>query len=325
MAGAAPALVLLTYNVWFADLLFDVRAKALFATLEQSDADVICLQEVLPRFGALLSRQPWVAQRYTVSSGGADSGSLDADAIAASVAPYGVLTLVKKEWQPSFSYHVMPTNMARRLLVAELRGGAAAEHPVAIGNVHLESLDSHPTREQQLRVAERALSRWPSSVLAGDFNFCSYRNFRPGGRLENDSLRRLLPTHRDVWPLLRHHGGDACRLDAASATAPPPPPGEEGWTFDSDANGVIQQFEQMRYDRVMLRGAAWAASRIELLGTDPIAGVELPAELRGGQLRNKRGVEGVWRSDHFGLLARLALDREAAAAAAAGEWSCAVQ
>ena len=114
--------------------------------------------------------------------------------------------------------------------------------------MHLESLNNHRKREQQLRVAADVLAPHANSVLVGDFNFDSARNFceigeagSPGGgaaqTLENDSLGAILPGHDDVWPLLHP--------DAAGAP---------GFTFDARRNPLVtNKLEVMRYDRVMAR------------------------------------------------------------------------
>ena len=77
--------------------------------------------------------------------------------------------LVRKRLRARFSQHTLPTRMGRSLLVAELASG---ELPCTVGTVHLESLDSAPTRREQLEVAHHVLERCRQpSILCGDFNF----------------------------------------------------------------------------------------------------------------------------------------------------------
>ena len=288
-----PSLSVMTFNVWFDDMAYVIRLAALARLILASPADVVCLQEVTPRFARLLCGDPALRAAGYVAS--------DADGAGATVQPYGVLILCKRGLAPSFSFHDLPTSMARRLLVATLH---TARGPFVVATVHLESLDNQPRRAAQLAMARQVLSRATAaigggggsggcpSVLCGDFNFCSYRNYNPEpavsiGRLlesdsiprralENDVLPRLLPQHVDVWPLLRcAKGGE-----------------DRGYTFDSEVNEnlvVNKQREQMRYDRIMFSpggahdsgdsgsdakgggpAAAWVPLSIELVGNTPI-------------------------------------------------------
>ena len=297
-----PSLSVMTFNVWFDDMAYVIRLAALSRLILASSADVVCLQEVTPRFARLLCEDPALRAAGYVAS--------DADGAGATVQPYGVMILCKCGLAPTFSFHDLPTSMARRLLVATLH---TARGPFVVATVHLESLDNQPRRAAQLAMARKVLSRATAaigggggggdsgdsgsggcpSVLCGDFNFCSYRNFNPEPpmsiglllesgssprrALENDALQRLLPQHVDVWPLLR------CGKDGE----------DSGYTFDSEVNENIgnQQREQMRYDRIMFspggahdsRGSGsdvgggdtgdskwWVPLSIELVGNTPI-------------------------------------------------------
>eukprot|EP01052_Picozoa_sp_SAG31_P020148 SAG31_NODE_1502_length_8080_cov_131.725849_6_plen_103_part_00 len=57
MAMQAPLRGLLTWNVWFESSQFEARAAALFATVAARRPAVVALQEVTPRFLALLLRE----------------------------------------------------------------------------------------------------------------------------------------------------------------------------------------------------------------------------------------------------------------------------
>ena len=176
---------------------------------------------------------------------------------------YGVIMLSRLPCKMAF--HPLPTRMGRQLLTAEINDGGG-DDILVVGTVHLESLDSPDWREQQLSAAADVLKGSETSLLVGDFNFCSERSWAEGRRLqregraddsplENDVLKRKLPEHKDVWADLR--------------------PTEKGYTFDSTRNGVIRQYEQMRYDRVMARlQKGWRASSIQMIGTQPIHGSE---------------------------------------------------
>ena len=110
------------------------------------------------------SHQSWVA----------DYDCSDKDHSGSTVAPYGVLTLCRKSFKPEFKFYPFPTRMARKLLVTRI---AVTGDEFLVGNVHLESLDSRALREQQLGICGTVLNSAPHSILCGDFNFCSYRNY----------------------------------------------------------------------------------------------------------------------------------------------------
>ena len=86
-------------------------------------------------------------------------------------------------------------------------------------------------------------------------------------------IARITAPFLDVWPALRPH--------------------DDGYTEDTSIN--LMRFDarnkkrQVRFDRVLLKGAGWRAAGIELLGTEPIS----PALPR------------VFPSDHFGVECRL--------------------
>jgi exonuclease III len=287
MQGATLKIV--SYNVWFSPIRFSERSAALFAILRDSEADVICLQEALPEFVDQIKKQPWVsdgAEATYLLSGGPNS-----------VAPYGVLMLVRRALQPVFSFHELPTSMSRRLLTVDISvpvsSRSSPDMPVitsleklVIGTVHLESLNTHATRVKQLAIAAAILAAHPSSMLVGDFNFCSFSNFSGKGKLENLCLKDTLPHHTDLWAAMH--------------------PDQPGFTFDSEINKVIQMPEQMRYDRLMLRSKQWKPTAINLIGTHAVANY-LPADFQMPPSCGSCDLEPehTWPSDHFGLIATL--------------------
>mmetsp|Transcript_27851 Transcript_27851/g.65702 ORF Transcript_27851/g.65702 Transcript_27851/m.65702 type:complete len:238 (+) Transcript_27851:520-1233(+) len=223
--------------------------------------------QVLPEFIHMLKSQPW-AKEYATHS----------DRDGSTVRPYGTLTLCRSA-NANVSFHHFPSGMNRKLLAVEIQEDGCP--PWMVGNVHLESLNNVALRKQQLQVSMNVLGAHKgNALLVGDFNFCSYRSWAEGRRLgkegradssplENEVLQKVAPDFTDLWERLR--------------------PDEKGYTFDSERNGVIRQYEQMRYDRVLARlGDGWEPTAIEMVGTDKISVSEgLPF--------------GVYPSDHFGL------------------------
>lgn len=178
------------------------------------------------------------------------------------VGNYGMLVLSRVPIRRA-TYVPLPTRMARGVLVAELNDSAEG---LAVGSVHLDSgKASAPLRARQLTKAFRAVGDHENAVLMGDFNMRDS---------ENSSITEPFT---DVWPELR--------------------PDEPGFTEDTSIN--VMRFDskpkhrQVRFDRVLLKGSAWAATEIGLIGTEPIAD-DLPR---------------VFPSDHFGVRSRLIRNR----------------
>lgn len=260
----------LTFNIWFHPVKLEERTRCIAHIVVKWEPDFVCLQEVTPESHAILAGDPALAERYDMSPFSATS--------------YGCLMMARKALRVAFEEHKLPTEMDRTLLVGTT--SAFPGGPMGIATAHFESLSTRAVRQRQISIAERVLRPLGDAVLCGDFNFCSYRNFKEGGTLENAEMQQTLHAYVDCWPALR---------DA-----------EPGYTFDSDLNDNIIQEERMRYDRVMWRGERMRPARIELVGTRPIEvemGAEDEAALPANPFetpppRKKR----VYPSDHFGLV-----------------------
>ena len=233
-------LSLVSWNIWFDDFEYKLRYDYILQYVRFHKPHIVCLQEVTLRFiNQLKIGYPDILSEYCFSDTNLDS---------VTVIPYGVATLCRRELSPSFSFEYFPTKMCRKLLVTEF---TIDEVPFRIGTVHLESLNNQPTREQQLKVCSKRFednSGKYVSVICGDFNFCSYRNFdMPSSqlashstpRLDNVCLAEILPDFLDLWPALNDVTVD------------------KGLTFDTKLNemlsGLGHPLERMRYDRVIFR------------------------------------------------------------------------
>lgn len=150
--GNAAELSLLTYNVWFDDKTgLDTRYHQIITFLKTSPADIICLQEVTPRFLKQV-RQAFNNTEYTVY------GKISQH--------YGNITLTKLPVLHE-QYTDLPSGMDRKPLKTVIQSDGA---PLAIYNVHLDSmLDDTEMRMRQLEILFKyATGGW---VVAGDFNF----------------------------------------------------------------------------------------------------------------------------------------------------------
>ena len=161
---------ILTLNVWFSQRRQAERFAGQLDAFARADADVICLQEVNSSFLAALARaqqagaHAWLAS-YELSAPDLGAGP-----------HYGVAMLVRRALCPVFSRRPFEgSEMGRELLLARL--SSAALGSLAVGCVHLESLDAAGARAAQLRDCAEALAGEGAAVLCGDFNFCSLWDF----------------------------------------------------------------------------------------------------------------------------------------------------
>jgi len=321
-AIASSSLRILTLNVWFLDVSWDARFAAQLALFEGSGADVICLQEVTTRFEAALqaSGSPLLA---THAWHGPDFAAHR----------YGTAALVRRSLQPAFSRAPLDSEMGRDLLLVALPS-------VLVGVVHLESADSADVRRQQLGDVAAALGARPS-ILVGDFNFCSYRNYaemeKERRRLEGDGeeggggarspprspaaampfalagspppLRISKPRQERSAPRPLENLALARLLPCFVDAWPHLHPDSPGFTMDSTRNGNLDRYEQMRYDRVLFQlPPPWKLDAIEVVGAEPHA----PPGAGGGAAAAPftspvRHPPPVWPSDHFGLLSAFSL------------------
>lgn len=173
------------------------------------------------------------------------------------VGNYGMLVLSRLPLE-RVTYTRLPTRLARGFLSAELIVNGRA---LAIVAVHLESgKASARLRARQLGRVYGALRRSENAIVLGDFNMRDVEN------------GIIADAYRDLWPALR--------------------PGDHGYTEDTSINLMRydskNKHRHVRFDRVLLKGDAWSATDIDLLGTEPIAAA-LPR---------------VFPSDHFGVRCR---------------------
>jgi endonuclease/exonuclease/phosphatase family metal-dependent hydrolase len=157
--------------------------------------------------------------------------------------------------------------MGRKLLLLELN---FTDTTMAIGTVHLESMDNTARRCQQLLyILDECLRDYDHAMVMGDFNF---HEVSP----ENEECLATHPDYVDIWPYLRN--------------------GEDGHTVTETRT----RFSGFRIDRILLRSDYFFAQSIERIGKEPIL---------HDTVVNEQGVsetEPIFPSDHYGLSALIA-------------------
>ena len=171
---------------------------------------------------------------------------------------YGMLMLSRLP-AVRVTYTRLPTRLSRGFLQAEFTING---RPLFVCSVHLDSGKRRARlRGRQLRRVFRALRSADDAIVLGDFNMRDTEN------------ARITPPFCDVWRMLR--------------------PDDHGFTEDTTINHMRfdskNKHRQVRFDRVLLKGPAWAAASIDLLGTEAISSTH----------------PRVFPSDHFGVMCAL--------------------
>lgn len=285
-----------TYNIWFDSFEKAKRLNFLIDLLEKDQADIVGLQEVTPVIISKLMAHQVIQKSFAISN--------------CSVDPYGVAFLIRKKitaiCQVTFNFIPLTSKMSRNLLIAILTfedsnlfltaasdfqdvsqqkefSQPKKEATIAIATVHLESLNNGKIRKIQLEECQKALEKYPSKVLMGDFNFDATKNYIKAEKiLENDIMIEILHDYMDVWSYLRKKD-------------------EMGYTFDTTVNEMLswssqKRYEQMRYDRVMLSSKIWNAKTINILGNEKYG------------ISKANSNRPIFISDHFGLSVDIIID-----------------
>ncbi|ORY00626.1 DNase I-like protein [Basidiobolus meristosporus CBS 931.73] len=175
---------IVTYNIHFDKRNYQTRIKAVLHELKKQDADIVCLQEMIPLFLPVFLEDPWVQQKYLVS-----------DIHGLSFAPYGVFAMTRlHDVRNRLRLVSFQSHMSRKLLILETTING---RKINFATSHFESLEySKSMRLQQFKHTMTTLSDGAaeSSLIVGDFNMCDEH--------EEDQIFPL-NGFQDCWSLLR--------------------------------------------------------------------------------------------------------------------------
>jgi len=236
-AGAAGlakphTLTVLTYNVLASEHQDAQRFPALFRIIEQSQADILCLQEVLPGFLDRLRKQPWFGERYVAPK----VDGLDAIANGNYICSRYEVDRVE------VVDHQSP--QGRESIIVHL---IVDGQPLAVATCHLESLlRDGPVRAKQLDDVFGRLEKVGDALFAGDFNF---------GDGEQPDSAHLAKDYADAW-LQLHPEDPGFTWDIEAS--------------DMAARGSFVDEPSRRIDRILVRSKKWLPHSIEIVGAESI-------------------------------------------------------
>ncbi|TVU30972.1 hypothetical protein EJB05_22631, partial [Eragrostis curvula] len=261
---------IMTYNVWFReDLELSRRMDALGELIKHHSPDFICFQEVTPSIYLLLQKSDWWKEYKCLLSQEKAIGR-----------PYYCMQLSKMPVKQSENIPFSNSIMGRELCIASVRTGEMTN--VVVATTHLESPCPAPPKWDQMYSMERVtqantslenLRPYRNAIFCGDMNWDD----------KGDGPFPLPDGWIDAWVELK--------------------PGNEGWTYDTKANGMLSTNRklQKRLDRFVCNLEDFRIDSIEMIGTEAIPGVSY---LKEKKVRKEiRKVElPVFPSDHFGLI-----------------------
>ncbi|MGW2705244.1 poly(A) polymerase [Streptomyces sp. NPDC001340] len=233
--GSAGVRVLTWNTLWDrydADRIDSARRRPLLlAALRDADADIIALQEVDAELLAVLLREPWVREGWTL---GTDPRGRDVD-------DCGLLLLSRLPVREAAHHTLGPHKAVTALVVT------AGARPLVVAATHLSSDHSENgagRRDAELnRIAEGLAGLDADLVLMGDFN-------------DGGDTPQLTLGMRDAWSEA-HGAGD---------TTPTFDPGTNPLAAVSSLTGRAS-----RLDRVLLRGEGLRVRRAQRCGDVPTA------------------------------------------------------
>lgn len=231
-SGAIGTLTVLAYNVLADDPSGVARYPALLRILDESDADLLALQEVTRAFEARLGREPWVRRKY---------GERPLDRAARSRNGQLILSRLPIE---SASSAPLPGRQGRDAALAVYRVNGRR---LAVATTHMESaLADGPVRAEQLDAIFRLLEGADDAILLGDLNF---------GDGEEPETSRLDPRYADCWLALRPGDpGLTWNIERSDMARAGSFPGEKS----------------RRIDRILLRSDRWRPASIRIVGDEPL-------------------------------------------------------
>ncbi|KAM3240370.1 hypothetical protein ACQJBY_053824 [Aegilops geniculata] len=256
----------MTYNVWFReDLELTKRMYALGNLIQHHNPDLICFQEVTPNIYMLLQKSGWW-QEYKCS-------------LSARMAMQRQYYCMQMSKLPVSSFECIPFSnsvMERELCVADINIGGAAK--LVLATSHLESPCAwnqmySKERVTQANASMRILDKFRNVIFCGDMNWDD----------KGDGPFPLSDGWVDAWAELK--------------------PGEDGWTYDTRANGMLagNRKLQKRLDRFVCKLPDFKIDTIEMIGKEAIPGISHYKEKTVRKV--VQNIEyPVLPSDHFGLV-----------------------
>ena len=199
-------LTLVTYNILGDPVELKRRVPALMKVLQETDADVIALQEVVPWFSAAVGKEEWARAYQMPKIKPEEAGG------------QWILSKVPIE---KASLHKLPGPQGRTVLIATLKVGGRR---LDVATTHLESpLSDGSIRAKQIEAIQSRLRDADDTLFLGDLNF---------GDGEPEE-KKIDPAFVDVWKTLKpKDAGLTWDMDSSDMAKKGAFPGEKSRRLD---------------------------------------------------------------------------------------------
>ncbi|KAF9644180.1 hypothetical protein BDM02DRAFT_3190850 [Thelephora ganbajun] len=270
------SLRILTWNIWFENLLKQQRTSVLIATIKSLNPlpDVCCFQECTEGFELQLQEDDWWRKTWAMTK--------CADQFAVTGSDYGTMVFVRRELVGKMEFKAKAwfepfaiSQTGRGLLVLELIP-PKSKHPLLIATSHLDYTPQ--IRATQFASAISTLSVTPTGIFCGDTNIDTYPELDP--LLSAGYVDSWFDTNPDSV-----NSPDLRTVGVTFGTA-----GLRGSHSSNKGDGPPR-----RLDYVMTRGMK--VKKCELVGDKPI-----PKEKWETSSDEKESDLEVYVSDHLGVL-----------------------
>lgn len=223
-------LKILTYNIFFEDIMLKDRLESLIKTIDDYDPDIICLQEVRPDV-------------YEVLKNVFRSRCVYPDKINTS---YDCVIISKTSFKYMMTYNYKHSKMNRKVIFCQIGFGGRL---ITIATTHCESIFNKRFKNlykiKQFSRCEKLLNEHynicKNVIMTGDFNI-----------IDNDEqyfIDKINPQYKDLWKELGNKNNE--------------------FTYDSSKNICLQainnKFYQSRLDRILYRCDYITPTKFELI------------------------------------------------------------
>eukprot|EP01083_Nonionella_stella_P079194 217089_1 len=233
-------LVIVSYNIWFADQQWQERQQKLLSMLEEINPDIVCLQEVTPRFLVGFCDNKYIQNNFELTD--------QKESKCSTVSPYGVMIGCNRNKNKLSMIDVkisaLATNMRRSLVSSCLQ--LNGDQTLWINTVHLESLMNADVRVHQLNnIFNFYMNDQGDAMLMGDFNFGDAAQ-------ENDCISKEFV---DCWLEYKNVLIANTAVDSSNK-----------FSFATKLRG--NTCFGSRYDRMLLRSDQWNVDSFEIIGKE---------------------------------------------------------
>lgn len=220
-------LKILTYNIWFANILPTERLKSLIQIIQNLNPDIICFQEIKPQIYNILTK---ILSEYKF---------VHPENITTE---YGIAIFSKIKYNKTTNYKFFNSRMGRNLISIRIK----------INNMDLYILTSHFESEfnksepNQIKLDQYNLAEKYISNLYSETNNIIFPCDTNLLESEDSKFDLIFNKYSDAWKILGNN--------------------QNKFTFDGKSNSHIKKKYQTRLDRIIYKTNNFKLKKFDLVG-----------------------------------------------------------